>query len=84
MQIEEVDLAVLADDLVGVLGGHMLEGFVRGRTVLRDVTIAVLACSELEAETLVETMIGRGFLSFSGDPALAGSGGTWRIERIDT
>lgn len=80
MQPEEVDLATLAEMLDRALEGRSAEGFVRGRTVLRDATTAHLACSELEAEELIDTMIGRGFLRFSGDPATPAGGGVWRIQ----
>lgn len=81
MQVEHVDLAAVAAMLDGQLGGRGSEGFVRGRTVLRDAVMRHLACSALEAEELVDTMVGRGFLRFSGDPTAAAGGGAWRIER---
>ncbi len=81
MEIEQVDLALLADQLGAAIAGRPAEGFVRGRTVLRDAAVALLACSELEAEKLIDTMIGHGFLSYSGDPAEARDRGFWRIRR---
>jgi hypothetical protein len=78
--VEEVDLASLAAALQGALGDSPLEGYVRGRTVLRDAVAEHLGCSEAEAERLVETMVGRGFLRFEGDPASAEAGGArWTI-----
>jgi hypothetical protein len=67
--VEQVDLAALATELRRTFQGSAVAGYVRGRTALRDAVVAQLACSEVEAEQLVETMIGRGFLRFSGDPA---------------
>ena len=64
------------------LDGAAPEGFVRGRTVLRDTVVASLGCSELEAEEVVDTMIGRGFLRFSGDSTKAADAGVWRVERV--
>jgi len=80
MQIDQIDLAALAAHLASALEGTRAEGFVRGRTVLRDAAVARLACSELEAEELVDTMIGSGLLRYSDDPAKAGDGGAWRID----
>ncbi|HVU05513.1 MAG TPA: hypothetical protein VHE30_27385 [Polyangiaceae bacterium] len=80
MDVERVDLAAVAAMLDRELEGRAPEGFVRGRTVLRDAVMAHFSCSALEAEELVDTMVGRGFLRFSGDPAAPAAGGVWRIE----
>jgi hypothetical protein len=58
---EQVDLAVLALDLRRTLGNKVL-GAVVGRTLLRDEVVRRLRCSLLAGETLVDTMIGRGFV----------------------
>ena len=79
MNIEELDLATVAAMLQRELGGQGPEGFVRGRTVLRDLVMRAQACSALEAEELVDTMIGRGFLKFSGDPTEAAGVGVWDV-----
>lgn len=42
--------------------GPSLMGAIVGRTRFRDEVARHLGCSKLEAETLVDTMIGRGFL----------------------
>lgn len=78
MNVEEIDLAVVTEELRRRLPDP-LEGFVRGRTIARDAVATQLGCSELEAERLVDTMIGRGFLRFSGDAARATEGGVWRF-----
>jgi hypothetical protein len=58
---EEVDLAELARVLRAACGPSVV-GAVVGRTLLRDEVARHLVCSQLEAETLVDTMVGRGFL----------------------
>lgn len=66
--IEAIDLAALAGALADAFGGQAPEGYLRGRTALRDAVAAYAGCSDAMAEDLVETMIGRGFLRFEGDP----------------
>lgn len=58
---EEIDLAAVARELRATLGAP-IEGAIVGRTVVRDAVAQQLQCSLLEAEQLVDTMIGRGFL----------------------
>ena len=58
---ETVDLASVAAHLRAHVGPR-LEGAVVGRTHLRDEVLRHLGCSQLEAETLVDTMVMRGFL----------------------
>jgi hypothetical protein len=61
IDVESVDLLVLARQLRRLNTGALL-GEVVGRTILRDGVVNLLACSELEAENLVETMISRGII----------------------
>lgn len=78
--IESIDLATLAADLSETFGGASPEGYLFGRTALRDAIAAHLGCSDTTAENIVETMIGRGFLRFDGDPTQAASeGDRWVI-----
>jgi predicted DNA-binding transcriptional regulator len=58
---EVLDLACLADMLRETCGPTVI-GAVVGRTRLRDEVVRHLGCSQLEGETLVDTMIGRGFV----------------------
>ena len=58
---ESTDLAALAAHLREVVGPSV-EGSVVGRTQLRDAVVRHLACSQLEGERLVDTMIGRGYI----------------------
>ena len=71
--IESIDLAALAEDIAEAFGGASPEGYLRGRTAMRDAVAAQLGCSDTTAENIVETMIGQGFLRFDGDPTAADS-----------
>ncbi|MEO8906336.1 MAG: hypothetical protein ABI488_27235 [Polyangiaceae bacterium] len=58
---ESIDLAELAAVLRACCGLE-LRGLLVGKTQIRDEVVRHLSCSELEAETLVDTMVGRGFV----------------------
>jgi hypothetical protein len=77
---EDVDLADLADALDRELEGSTPAGYVEGKTALRDLVVGLLECSELEAEQVVDTMVARGFLRFSGDPSAPIDDGVWRVD----
>lgn len=80
LDVEEIDLAALGDLLQRIFDGCPPKGFVRGRTTLRDAVADRLKCSEVEAEQLVETMIGYGLLRFEGEPTDAsGNAAFWVI-----
>lgn len=84
LNIEEIDLAVVSSALERMFVGSPPEGYVRGRTAIRDALAQHLRCDEAEAERLVETMLGRGFLRFNGDPGIAAeSGEIWIIRSED-
>ncbi|HEU4538542.1 MAG TPA: hypothetical protein VFS00_30685 [Polyangiaceae bacterium] len=76
---EEVDLAELAQKLHGTFPTEAPEGYLEGRTALRDAVLARLACSELEAEEIVDTMVSQGFLRFEGNAQSAFEDGFWQI-----
>ena len=59
--LERVDLAALTQMLRSTFGPSV-EGSVVGRTLLRDEVVRRLGCSELQAETLVDTLVDRGFV----------------------
>jgi hypothetical protein len=46
--------------------------------------MTVLGSSELEAEELIDTMVSRGFLRFSGDPSGSSPAGFWRVDLLGT
>lgn len=58
---ETVDLAAVRAVLEQRCG-PFVDGEVVGRTRLRDEVVRHLACSVLDAERVVDTMVGRGFL----------------------
>lgn len=69
MNLDEIDLAELAQSLRERTPPGEPKGYLRGKAALRDMVRALLGCSELEAEDLVETMESRGYLRFEGNPA---------------
>lgn len=76
---QDVDLADLASSLERALGRLSPPGYREGKTTFRDLVVRELQCSELEAELVVDTMVERGFLRFTGDPAAPVEVGVWRI-----
>jgi hypothetical protein len=62
--VEEVDLAALARALAARFGRVLAQGYLHGRTVLRDAVAAQLGCSLLEAEALVDTLEAAGYLRY--------------------
>ena len=81
---EDVDLADLAQSLQAELDGGTVPGYLEGRTALRDYVMIALDSSELEAEELIDTMVSRGFLRFSGDPSGSSPAGAWRVDPLGT
>ncbi len=70
MAIDELDLRDVSERLLR----HVPQtdppvGYLRGRSYFRDVLVAELGCSALEAEDLVDTLQMNGYLRFKGDPA---------------
>ena len=72
---EAVDLQELVRALRANYGDQ-IEGDIVGRTVLRDAVVRRLRCSELQAEQLVDTLIARGFVERTCEPA---SPPGWRL-----
>lgn len=67
---ESTDLAELTRRLRNTLG-EAVPGAVVGKTRIRDRVAEALGCSMLQAEQLVDTMVGRGFLvKETGDDGL--------------
>jgi hypothetical protein len=73
--VESVDLAELSRSLQRSPAGGRLDGFVAGRTVVRDAVVCALGCSSLAAEQIVDTMVLRGFLRYEG----SATAGAWRL-----
>jgi hypothetical protein len=74
LSVEEIDLAELTAALRRRFPAGAPTGYLVGRTVIRDATATTLACSELEAEEIVDTMVSRGFLRYDGNPTETGDG----------
>jgi hypothetical protein len=77
LDIEELDLSSIAEFLVRATGGGVTAGAIVGLTQFRDLLIEHLSCSSLEAERVLDTMIGLRFVvkaaGVSGGPPL------WRV-----
>ena len=65
---EDLDLRQLTADLKHMLGPGEPVGYLRGKSLMRDVLVNMKGFSELEAEELIDTLEIRGFLRFLGDP----------------
>lgn len=66
---EEVDLAQLTDALRQELRPGEPVGYLRGKSLMRDVLVQRCGFSALEAEEMVDTLEMRGYLRFLGDPS---------------
>lgn len=79
---EDLDLKVLAEELRGKLLHYPPHGYLRGKSLMRDVLVGDHQFSELEAEEIVDTLEMQGYLHFLGDPAERShaSDTTWEIE----
>jgi hypothetical protein len=71
LSVEDVDLAELTAGVRHRFSGAAPIGYLAGRTALRDAVILELGCSDLEAETIVDTLVARGFVRYEGDPEAA-------------
>jgi hypothetical protein len=65
---EDLDLRQLTIDLKSALGPGEPVGYLRGKSMMRDMLVETKGFSELEAEELIDTLELRGFLRFLGDP----------------
>ncbi|NOK06734.1 hypothetical protein HNV27_35280 [Myxococcus xanthus] len=65
---EDIDLQQLTADLKNALGPGEPIGYLRGKSVMRNLLVDMRGFSQLEAEELIDTMETRGFLRFLGDP----------------
>jgi hypothetical protein len=78
--VEDVDLADLTTAVRRRFAGAGPVGYLAGRTALRDAVLLELGCSDLEAETIVDTLVDRGFVRYEGDPqASIDDGRGWAI-----
>jgi hypothetical protein len=75
----EVDLAVLSRMIAEQLTRRMPQGFLPGKTAMRDIVAAALGCSELEAERIVDTLVSRGLVQFVELEGGSGLDGKWQV-----
>ena len=68
---EEIDLNELRRQLAARFGQAPPAGYVRGKGDLRAAVVAIVKCSELEAEQLVDTLESRRLIRYQGDAAEA-------------
>lgn len=65
---ESIDLRSVAQSLADVFRHHPPQGYLRGRTMMRDHLEQSRGYSALEAEELIDTLEARGFLRFDSSP----------------
>ncbi len=65
---DDLDLQQLTAQLKSALGPGEPVGYLRGKSLMRDMLVTMKGFSELEAEELIDTLELRGFLRFLGDP----------------
>lgn len=66
---EDLDLRQLTAELKSALGPGEPVGYLRGKSMMRDMLVHMKGFSELESEELIDTLELRGFLRFLGDPS---------------
>ena len=75
-----VDLRELALDIAPRFADEPPRGYVLGKTAIRDALMDRLLCSAVVAESLVDRMQARGFISYTGNPREAEDGDApWTI-----
>lgn len=65
---ESIDLRSVTEALAGVFRHHPPQGYLRGRTLMRDHLQQSLGYSAVDAEELIDTLEARGFLRFDASP----------------
>lgn len=65
---DDLDLQQLTADLKQHLGPGEPVGYLRGKSLMKDILMGMKNFSELEAEEIVDTLEMQGFLRFLGDP----------------
>ena len=66
---DDLDLQELTRELRQALPHGEPVGYLRGKTLIRDMLAESRGLSDLEAEELIDTLELRGFLQFLGDPS---------------
>jgi hypothetical protein len=65
---DDLDLRELTSELKHRLAPGEPVGYLRGKSLMRDMLVEMKDFSEYEAEELIDTLEARGFLRFLGDP----------------
>ena len=77
----DLDLKTLAVVLKHKLAPGEPVGYLRGKSLMRDLLVQEHGFSELESENLIDTLELQGFLHFLGDPAERSHADShWKIE----
>ncbi len=77
---ENLDLQEVTQQLRAALGDAAPAGYLRGKALMRNALVYTRGFSELEAEELIDTLEGRGFLKYLGDPTQPSQADTrWEI-----
>ena len=66
---EDLDLAALSRELHRALGPGEPVGYLRGKAKMRDALVDLRGFSQLQAESIVDTLELQGYLHFLGDPS---------------
>ncbi len=66
---DDLDLKQLTEELREKLKPGEPVGYLRGKSLMRDVLVQERGFSQLESEELIDTLEMRGFLHFLGDPS---------------
>lgn len=83
-EMDETELADLALALRRRFEHQPPVGYLDGKTALRDAVEAEIACSDLEAEEIVDTLELQHHLVYEGDPTSPlEESATWRIAERD-
>lgn len=83
IDIDDIDLAEVAERIRRFFQTDPPVGYLRGRTAFRDAVIQEMGCSSLEAEELIDTMEAQGYLHFEGDPSSRSEAtSSWSIETL--
>ena len=64
MILEDLDLAALSRELHDALGPGEPVGYLRGKAKMRDALVDLRGFSQLEAESVVDTLELQGYLTF--------------------
>jgi len=77
LDVTSVDLLDLSRSIRRFLKSPIVPGSVlAGKTAMKEATMKILGCSELEAENIVDTLVARGFARYSEHPEVP-EGAAW-------